>query len=731
MVGKGTEGMYLLDFVSTPALVPAPQQRPPTQVMIARSLNVPVDLDTWHRRFGHAGVTTIREVAKKGLVDGLHIKGDMKVKGLCEDCVYGKHTARPYDGEVTPESEANERAHFDLWGPASTVSLGGALYMMLGVDGGYTYMQSFYLSRKDSVTTLTAFKIYHRRSERETGRKLRRVRIDAGREWVNAEWFEYCNAHGIILEIGTPYAHAQNGLVERCIRTIIEAVRCMLADSGLPKSLWAEAAACAIYLRNLLPSSRHPGVISAEGWTGKRQGVAHLRPFGCVAFAKDNGYKLYDQGTRSIITSRDVIFEEGVGHRSLTVLSDDDLLATDEPVVNPATPPVLGIRQPVAPRIRTTNGPLHPANTPPAPSTPPTTDAAPVDNVLAAPSEPAPAPAEAVPAPRRSSRVPKPTPAIVAARETQAIEDAARTAGEDWATNTKRPHALMADDVFAFLASLSTAGSPLTDDYVPRHYGEAMQRPDLWVPPMEAELAILQQRGVFKLVDASSVPAGKKVIRCKWVYANKYDADGNIVRRKARLVAKGFSQVHGEDFDETYAAVVRLESIRMTIAIAAQLGMHLWQVDFVSAYLNSVLSHTVYMQVPPGFRGGEGKVCLLLKTLYGMMQGGYDWWHTLDKAYIELGYKPSRADTCVRSKLVGNERTITNTYTDDTLGASSTLEGYARAKEELARCYEIKDMGELKYIPLDAKDNIQIKDILIKLIRSSLYILAIFNTHYV
>ncbi|GLB43838.1 putative reverse transcriptase (RNA-dependent DNA polymerase) [Lyophyllum shimeji] len=377
---------------------------------------------------------------------------------------------------------------------------------------------------------------------------------------------------------------------------------------------------------------------------------------------------------------------------------------------------------------------LHPANTPPAPSTPPTTDAAPVDNVLlAAPSEPAPAPAEAVPVPRRSSCVPKPTPAIVAARETQAMEDAARTAGEDWATNTKCPCALMADDVFAFLASLSTAGSPLTDDYVPRHYGEAMRA----------------------LTYASSVPVGKKVIGCKWVYANKYDADGNIVRRKARLVAKGFSQVHGEDFDETYAAVVRLESIRMTIAIAVQLGMHLWQVDFVSAYLNSVLSHMVYMQVPPGFRGGEGKVCLLLKTLYGMMQGGYDWWHTLDKAYIEFGYKPSRADTCIRSKLVGNECTITNTYTDDTLSASScresrlpvktgkyctaemngrdldarrrgvsntrvpkqevrhnitklglgksnlntsTLEGYARAKEELVKCYEIKDMGELKYI---------------------------------
>lgn len=59
----------------------------------------------------------------------------------------------------------------------------------------------------------------------------------------------------------------------------------------------------------------------------------------------------------------------------------------------------------------------------------------------------------------------------------------------------------------------------------------------------------------------------------------------------------------------------------MAAAVAATLGLHIWQVDFVSAYLNSVLKHTVYMRIPPGFPGGEGKVCLLRKTLYGMMQG--------------------------------------------------------------------------------------------------------------
>jgi len=118
---------------------------------------------------------------------------------------------------------------------------------------------------------------------------------------------------------------------------------------------------------------------------------------------------------------------------------------------------------------------------------------------------------------------------------------------------------------------------------------------------MQEELENLRSRGIFRVVKKSSLPAGKKVIGCRWVFANKYDADGNVIKRKARLVAKGFSQVQGEDFDETYAAVARLESFRIAMAIAAQKGMKIWQVDFVSAYLNSDCQYDVYMELPPGF----------------------------------------------------------------------------------------------------------------------------------
>jgi len=71
------------------------------------------------------------------------------------------------------------------------------------------------------------------------------------------------------------------------------------------------------------------------------------------------------------------------------------------------------------------------------------------------------------------------------------------------------------------------------------------------------------------------------MVKSKWVYANKYNNKGHIVARKAQLVAKGFTQILGEDYDETYAFVARLEFVRLVCVITASLGLRLWQVNFV------------------------------------------------------------------------------------------------------------------------------------------------------
>ena len=94
------------------------------------------------------------------MVSGLHIQGRSSAPGLCKDCIYGKHTTRPYDGTSEDVWMAGEKVYIDLWGPALVVSLGGALYLMLFMDAGLSRLQAAYLANKTGKTTLTALKSY-------------------------------------------------------------------------------------------------------------------------------------------------------------------------------------------------------------------------------------------------------------------------------------------------------------------------------------------------------------------------------------------------------------------------------------------------------------------------------------------------------------------------------------------------------------------------------------------
>ena len=191
---------------------------------------------------------------------------------------------------------------------------------------------------------------------------------------------------------------------------------------------------------------------------------------------------------------------------------------------------------------------------------------------------------------------------------------------------------------------------------------------------METEWDVLRDRGMFELVD---VPPDMHVIDSMWVFANKCDADSKIIRHKAHLVAKGYTQIPGLNYDQMYASIVRLESFHIVAAIAATLDLHIWQVDIITAFLYSTNKFNTYMHPPPGFvaPGEEIKVLWVVKTLYGMMQGGYDFQVKMSSAYESLGYYKSLADPCVRSHTIDGVQTITSTYTNDIFGTSSTKEG--------------------------------------------------------
>ena len=115
---------------------------------------------------------------------------------------------------------------------------------------------------------------------------------------------------------------------------------------------------------------------------------------------------------------------------------------------------------------------------------------------------------------------------------------------------------------------------------------------------MQEELNQFKTNDVWELVPNQM---NMTIIGTKWVYRNKLDENGVVTRNKARLVAQGYNQQEGIDYDETYAPVARLESIRILLAYACALDFKLYQMDVKSAFLNGFINEEVYVAQPLGF----------------------------------------------------------------------------------------------------------------------------------
>ncbi|GJW91058.1 putative ribonuclease H-like domain-containing protein [Tanacetum coccineum] len=143
---------------------------------------------------------------------------------------------------------------------------------------------------------------------------------------------------------------------------------------------------------------------------------------------------------------------------------------------------------------------------------------------------------------------------------------------------------------------------------------------------------------VWILVD---LPYGKKAIGTKWVYQNKKDERGVVVRNKARLVAQGHRQEEGIDYDEVFAPVARLEAIRIFLAFASYMGLIVYQMDVKSAFLYGKIDEEVYVSQPPGFQDPKSpqKVYKVVKALYGLHQAPRAWYATLSTFLLKNGYR--------------------------------------------------------------------------------------------
>lgn len=209
----------------------------------------------------------------------------------------------------------------------------------------------------------------------------------------------------------------------------------------------------------------------------------------------------------------------------------------------------------------------------------------------------------------------------------------------------------------------------------PESFKEAINSPQSneWKKAMDDEFKSLKENKTWKLM---KLPKGRRAVKSKWTYKLKRGSDGKLRRFKARLVAKGYSQRKGVDFKETYAPVVRYESVRTLLSIAAAKDLEIIQLDVKTAFLHGDLEEEIYLEQPEGYQkpGQEELVCKLNKSIYGLRQASRTWNSKFDGILKSIGFKRSDADHCVYTRKEGDDIIYLAIWVDDGLLCGNNME---------------------------------------------------------
>jgi hypothetical protein len=213
---------------------------------------------------------------------------------------------------------------------------------------------------------------------------------------------------------------------------------------------------------------------------------------------------------------------------------------------------------------------------------------------------------------------------------------------------------------------------------------------------MEEEMRSIHDNQTWEL---TTLPAGHRAIGLKWVFKVKKDPAGLIVKHKARLVAKGYAQRQGVDFDEVFAPVARLETVRLLLALAAHSGWQVHHMDVKSAFLNGELEEEVYVQQPPGFADAKhaGHVLKLHKALYGLRQAPRAWNAKLHDSLQSLGFERCPLEHALYRRGGCDNFLLIGVYVDDLIITGSDVEEIAKFKEQMHGMFRMSDLGLLSY----------------------------------
>ncbi|WVZ85688.1 hypothetical protein U9M48_032583 [Paspalum notatum var. saurae] len=231
-------------------------------------------------------------------------------------------------------------------------------------------------------------------------------------------------------------------------------------------------------------------------------------------------------------------------------------------------------------------------------------------------------------------------------------------------------------------------------------FGFCMSRPPPSLPTssprlaMSEELAALDRTRTWDLVP---LPSQIVPITSKWVFKIKTKSDGSIERYKARLVARGFRQTQGRDYDDTFAPVAHMATVRTLIAVAAASSWTISQMDVKHAFLHGDLHEEVYMHPPPGVDVPPGYICRLRRALYGLKQASRAWFQRFASVIYVAGFSPSDHDPSLFVHLSSRGRTMLLLYVEDMLITGDDPDHISHVKKQLSEQFQMSNLGPLSY----------------------------------
>ncbi|GKC49415.1 putative ribonuclease H-like domain-containing protein [Tanacetum coccineum] len=612
----------------------------------------------WHRRLGHINFKNLNKLVKGNLVRGLPSKV-FRNDHTCVACHKGKqHKASCKAKLERTITEPLHTLHMDLFGPTSVKSINHASYCLVITDDCTRFSWVFFLATKDETSGI--LQNFIRQIENQLNHRVKIIRSDNGTEFKNRDMLEFCGNKGIKQEYSNARTLQQNRVAKRINRTLIEAARTMLADLLLPTTFWAKAVSTACYIFNRVRVTKPQNKTPYELLFGHKPIISYIRLFGCHVTILDTlsvlgkfdgkcdegflvGYSLnskafrvYNLVTKKVEVNLHVKFlkekpnVKGVGYRWMF---DIDYL-TDSMNYIPVS--LENQTNPHAGTLEVTNsaGTLQTSNANASEEEDEAEDfLTKLQNLKTQEKE------------AYSTGISEDTPKILAFRREldELAQKHLREVPKNKANST---------------TSVSSSSGPVNTQHADQDDSDMPEltifnKPQKWIFDEasyddEAECSNIQEhmhllQQVWILVD---LPHGAKVIGTKWVYINKRDERGVVVRNKARLVAQGHRQEEGIDYDEVFAPVARIEAIRLFLAFASFMGFIVYQMDVKSAFLYGTIDEEVYVSQPPGFVDPDHpkKVYKVVKALYGLHQAPRAWYATLSTFLETHGYRRGTID---------------------------------------------------------------------------------------